>query len=155
MPNTRKENPSIYDTSHAVITYYKSSNIVNLSNTDLAMKLNKKVEENKHTQQSIPCIDTKLNNKSTLDHMITYTMETFSLRSGIRKFGQKDHDLDHKKVKKIHDYETFKPRFVHDLIKEKRKGALRLLIFLKENSIREIKFISCIDESPHRATTKK
>ena len=64
----------MHDPGHVAKKYYQPFNAENLSDEDLKLKLNDKVESNNTIQKYIMHIGTPVNNKNTLDHMIAYNM---------------------------------------------------------------------------------
>ena len=84
------------------------------------------------------------------------------IREGIRKFGEKGNDALLKELNQLHERNTLLPKKKEDMTYDKRKRALRYLIFLKEkrdgtikNKGGMIKARGCADRRSQREYTTK
>ena len=60
--------------------------------------------------------------------------ETYSLKAGMRKFGEQGYNSVYQEVKQLHDRTCFNPISVTTMTQKERKRALESLIFLTEAS---------------------
>eukprot|EP00984_Skeletonema_dohrnii_P016801 scaffold7524_cov79-Skeletonema_dohrnii-CCMP3373.AAC.1 len=79
----------------------------------------------------------------------------FSLKKGIREFGEKAEQGAMKEMKQMHDMDAFIPRHFKSLTKEERMRALSTLIFLKQKSSGDIKGRTCVNGAPQREYIRK
>ena len=79
----------------------------------------------------------------------------FSLRRGIKEFGERAEQGAIKEMKQMHDMDAFIPRHFESLTKEERMRALSTLIFLKEKSSGDIKGRTCVNGAPQREYIRK
>lgn len=56
--------------------------------------------------------------------------QTYSLKKGLKKFGQKGKDGAHKDMNQLHNRILFEPVRLQDLNKDKTDNAMESLIFL-------------------------
>jgi len=60
------------------------------------------------------------------------TKKQYSLKAGLRRFGQRGDAAVKKELHQFHTMSCFKPRDIHSLTREDRRNALSLLMFLTE-----------------------
>ena len=82
-------------------------------------------------------------------------MMQFSLKEGLRRFGEQGEMSAIKEMKQLHDLHAFYPRDPDSLTREERVTALSSLIFLKEKSSGEIKRRTCVNGAPQRGYIPK
>ena len=75
---------------------------------------------------------------------------TYSLKKGIKQFGEKGRKSALKEMKQLHDRECFKPIKKESMSKTERKRALESLIFLTEKRDGTIKARHCANGSTQR-----
>jgi hypothetical protein len=78
-------------------------------------------------------------------------LQTYSLKQGIKKFGEQGIKAVHKEMKQIHDRVVFKPISIEKITILKRKRAVESLIFLTEKRDETIKARVCANGSTQRA----
>ena len=78
------------------------------------------------------------------------------IREGLRKFGEKGNDALLKELNQLHEKDALLPKKKEDMAYDKRKRALRYLMFLKEKGDGTIKARGCADgRSQCEYTTKE
>jgi len=82
-------------------------------------------------------------------------VETFSLKRGIKVFGQRGKDAANKEMKQLHDRTVFAPIDVSKLTPLEKRRAMESLIFLVEKRDGTIKGRTCADGSKQRAYVPK
>lgn len=70
--------------------------------------------------------------------------QTYNLKQGIKKFGQKGYDSALKEMKQLHDRDCFEPVEVSDLTMDERRKAMESLIFLTQKRDSTIKARSSV-----------
>jgi hypothetical protein len=102
----------------------------------------------------------------TIDHyncMLTATtlhnkyafLETFSLKKGLKQFGDKCYDAAFNKICQLHERAVFKPVNVSELTALEQKRAMESLIFLVEKEDGRIKARACANGSNQREYVNK
>ena len=87
--------------------------------------------------------------------LVVSLIETFSLKRGLAKFGEKGEEAAFGEVKQLHQRECFKPIHPDDLTPRERKKVLESLIFLVEKRDGRIKARACANGSVQRAWMHK
>ena len=89
------------------------------------------------------------NNKiaSTNDKEAYSFIQTYSLKQGIKKFGEQGKKAASKEMKQLHDRVVFEPIAVSDLTREEHKKAMESLIFITEKRDGTIKARMCANGS--------
>ena len=82
-----------------------------------------------------------------------HLVQTYSLKAGLKKFGDCGHSAAISEMKQLHDCTVFQPFMVEDLTPVEQKRALETLIFLTEKHDRQIKGCTCADGSTQHAYT--
>jgi hypothetical protein len=82
-------------------------------------------------------------------------VETFSLKKGLQKFGQKGHDAASGEMMQLHDRQVFKPIDISTLTQQEKKRAMDSLIFLTEKRDGRVKAQTCANGSTQRIYTNK
>lgn len=82
-------------------------------------------------------------------------VQTFGLKKGLRKFGQKGKAATEKEIGQLHKREVFRPINVKDLTEIERKRAMESLIFICEKRDGTIKARACANGSSQRPYTTK
>ena len=82
-------------------------------------------------------------------------METFSLKKGLKKFGDKGRDAAFGEMKQLHDRAAFAPVDIATLSQQEKQRALESLIFLVEKRDGRVKARTCANGSPQRVYTPK
>ena len=77
-------------------------------------------------------------------------VQTYSLKAGIKKFGDKAVKAAAKEMTQLHERNCFKPVDVRTLTEQERKKALESLIFLTEKRDGNIKVRACANGSKQR-----
>jgi hypothetical protein len=85
------------------------------------------------------------------DMQASSVLQTYSLKQGIKKFGEQGIKAVHKEMKQIHDHVVFEPISIEKMTTLKRKRAMESLIFLTENRDETIKARVCANGSTQRA----
>ncbi len=78
-------------------------------------------------------------------------IETFTLKQGLKKFGDKGRTSAMKEMKQLHDREVFRPIHPSKLTPSEKKKVLESLIFLVEKRDGTIKARTCANGSVQRA----
>jgi hypothetical protein len=78
-------------------------------------------------------------------------LQTFSLKQGIKKFGEQGIKAVHKEMKQIHDRVVFEPTSIEEMTMLERKRAMESLIFLTEKRDETVKARVCANGSTQRA----
>jgi hypothetical protein len=78
-------------------------------------------------------------------------LQTYSLKQGIKKFGEQGIEAVHKEMKQIHDRGVFEPIGIEEMTKLERKRAMESLIFLTEKRDETVKARVCANGSTQRA----
>ena len=82
-------------------------------------------------------------------------VQTYSLKAGIKKTGDKGVDAAGKEMSQLHERNCFKPVDVSSLTDEEKKRALESLIFLTEKRDGRIKARACANGSKQRKWMSK
>jgi hypothetical protein len=82
-------------------------------------------------------------------------VETYSLKKGLQKFGEKGHDAAFGEMKQLHDRQAFKPVNISTLSQEEKRRALDSLIFLVEKRDGRVKARTCANGSTQRVYMSK
>jgi len=77
-------------------------------------------------------------------------LQTYSLKAGLKKFGQKEKEAAVKEMKQLHDRVVFKPIRILSMTARERKRAMESLIFLSEKQDERIKARTCANGSTQR-----
>ena len=77
-------------------------------------------------------------------------VETYSLKKGLKKFGEKGHQAAYKEMKQLHDRVCFEPINPNALTPQERRKAMESLIFLTEKRDGKIKARACANGSVQR-----
>ena len=77
-------------------------------------------------------------------------LETYNLRKGIQKFGERGRKAAHKEMKQLHDRVCFRPINPGTMTETERKRALESLIFLTEKKTGEVKARTVANGSAQR-----
>ncbi len=80
---------------------------------------------------------------------------TYSLNSGIKKFGDKAYNAAYKEVGQLHHRDCFNPIDVTTLSPEEKRKALESLIFIAEKDDGDIKARQCANGSKQRQWINK
>ena len=59
-------------------------------------------------------------------------VQQFSLKAGLKKFGQRGHDVAYKEMKQLHQRAVFVPVDINSLTEKEKAKAMESLIFLVE-----------------------
>ena len=82
-------------------------------------------------------------------------METYNLKKGVMKFGEKGSQAAYKEMKQLHDRVCFKPINTNTLTPTERKRALESLLFLVEKKTGEVKARTVANGSVQRIWMNK
>jgi len=77
-------------------------------------------------------------------------IQTYSLKAGLKKFGDKGSEAATKEMKQLHDRKVFKPIMSSELTSQERRRAMESLIFLTEKRDGRIKARTCANGSTQR-----
>ena len=87
----------------------------------------------------------------TDNHEMSYTFaQTYSLKKGIKKFGERGENAASKEIKQLHDRKVFDPIDYDELTVKEKKQAMESLIFLVEKRDGSIKARACANGSTQR-----
>jgi hypothetical protein len=78
-------------------------------------------------------------------------LQTYSLKQGIKKFGEKGVAAANKELRQLHDRVVFEPISIDEMTQLERKRAMESLIFLNEKRDGTIKSRMCANGSSQRA----
>jgi hypothetical protein len=78
--------------------------------------------------------------------------QIYSLKKGIKEFGERGHKAAHEEMKQQHDRVVFIPILIKELTHVKRRQAMESLIFLTENKDRKVKARTCANGSTRAST---
>jgi hypothetical protein len=95
-----------------------------------------------------PCashLSTKIKNLS--DEEDFQFIQTYSLKSGLKKFGEHGETAMTSKMRQLHERAIFKPIQVDDMTQVERKRAMKSLIFLVEKHDEQVKTRTCANGS--------
>jgi hypothetical protein len=70
--------------------------------------------------------------------------QTYSLKKGIKEFGERGYKAAHKEMKQRHDRVVFIPILIEELKHVKRRGAIKSLIYLTEKKYGQSKDLSLL-----------
>jgi hypothetical protein len=82
-------------------------------------------------------------------------VETYTLKKGLKQFGQKGYQAAHGEMKQLHDRAVFKPIDVKSLTSSEKERAMESLIFLVEKRDGRIKERTCANGSTQRNWMEK
>jgi hypothetical protein len=88
-------------------------------------------------------------------NIVHHVMTQYSLKKVLQKFRGKAEDAVSKELLQLHMKDTFAPQVGEELSEERRKGALELLMFLKEKLDRTIKGRACAEGRKQREGSTK
>jgi hypothetical protein len=77
-------------------------------------------------------------------------LQQYSIKAGLKKFGEKGKAAVTKELKQLHDMVTFFPIDPATVTKEQRSKAIASLMFLKEKRNGDVKGRACADGRPQR-----
>ena len=77
-------------------------------------------------------------------------IQTYSLKAGLKKFGDKGSEASRKEMKQLHDRKVFKPIMSSELTTQERKRVMESLIFLTEKRDGRVKARTCANGCIHR-----
>jgi hypothetical protein len=98
----------------------------------------------------------ELNDKVDASGVDDYTfVETYSLRKGLQKFGERGYDAAVGEMRQMHDRTAFKPVHVADMTPQEKQRALDSLIFLTEKKDGRVKARTCANGSTQRVYTPR
>jgi hypothetical protein len=89
-------------------------------------------------------------NEMCIDKEAFHFVQSYSLRKGLKKFGQKGRDAAYKEMKQLHDRVVFEPIRIEDLTDIEKRRAMESLIFLVEKRDKSIKGRACANGSSQR-----
>ena len=78
-------------------------------------------------------------------------LQTYSLKQGIKKFGERGVAAAHKEMRQLHDRVVFEPISIEEMTSIERKLAMESLIFLNKNRDETVKARMCANGSSQRA----
>jgi hypothetical protein len=84
-----------------------------------------------------------MNDIETFSFIQTYSLNTYSLNQGLKRFGERGWKAAHKEVRQLHDRIVFEPIHIEDMTPLERKRATESLIFLAEKRDETIKARMC------------
>jgi len=85
----------------------------------------------------------------TNDQTVNF-LQTYSLKKGIKQFGDRSKIAAHKEMKQLHDRAVFEPIRLEDMTQLERKRALESLIFLVEKRDGRVKARTCANGTTQR-----
>jgi hypothetical protein len=77
-------------------------------------------------------------------------LQTYSLKAGLKKFGEAGKEATMKEMRQLHDRVVFKPIRISEMTSRERKRAMESLIFLVEKRDGRIKARTCANGSTQR-----
>jgi hypothetical protein len=78
-------------------------------------------------------------------------LQTYSLKQGIKKFGERGVAAAHKEMRQLHDRVVFEPISIEEMTSIERKRAMESLIFLNKKRDKTVKARMCANGSSQRA----
>ena len=102
------------------------------------------------TQGVKPDIEYAGGDAVVLAQIMVNLVQTFSLKKGIKKFGERGVAAALTEMEQLHQRDCWKPRKVEDLTPEQKKKALDSLLFLTEKRDGRIKGRHCANGSKQR-----
>jgi hypothetical protein len=88
--------------------------------------------------------------QQNVTHRLHAFVQQFSLKAGLKKFGQRGHDAAYKKMKQLHQRAVFVPVDINSLTEKEKSMAMESLIFLTEKRDGTIKGRTCANGSVQR-----
>jgi Reverse transcriptase (RNA-dependent DNA polymerase) len=111
------------------------------------------------TEYSIETAKVIANNMISFNAMIIKNkfsfVETYSLKRGLKHFGQRGHEAAFGEMKQLHDRAVFAPVDVNTLTQQEKRRALESLIFLVEKRDGRVKARTCANGSTQRTYVSK
>jgi hypothetical protein len=112
-------------------------------------------EESEYSVESAKIISKIINHMNNIIKYPNYAkgnsfVETFSLKKGLKHFGDKGYDAAFGEIKQLHDRVVFQPKHIKDLTQQEKKRAMESLIFLVEKKDGRIKARACANGSTQR-----
>jgi hypothetical protein len=92
---------------------------------------------------------------SITDEQAHQFIQTYSLKKGLKKFGEHGKTGATSKMKQLHDRAFVKPICVKEMTQVERRRATESLIFLVEKQDRRIKACTCANGSTQCGYTKR
>jgi hypothetical protein len=93
--------------------------------------------------------------EQTFANVVHHVMTQYSMKAGIKKFGDRGVDAAYAEMEQLHLRDTFKPVLPSGLNREEQKQALESLLFLKEKRDGKLKGRACADGRKQRAYIPK
>jgi hypothetical protein len=94
-------------------------------------------------------LSTKIENLN--DQEAFQFIQTFSLKSGLKKFGERGETAATSEMRQLHERAVFEPIRVDEMTQLERKRAMESLIFLVEKHDGRVKARTCANGSTQRA----
>ena len=91
----------------------------------------------------------------TFANVVHHVMIQYSMKAGIKKFGDRGVDAAYAELEQLHLRDTFKPVLPSGLNREEQKQALESLLFLKEKRDGNLKGRAYADDRKQRAYIPK
>eukprot|EP00957_Ditylum_brightwellii_P112857 8604575-Ditylum_brightwellii.AAC.1 len=82
-------------------------------------------------------------------------IQTYSLKKGMKEFGDKGKQAVHKELMQLHNQKVFQPIHPNKLTPLQKKCAMESLIFLTEKRDKLIKACACANDSTQRSYIAK
>jgi hypothetical protein len=94
-------------------------------------------------------LSTKIENLN--DQQAFQFIQTYSLKSGLKKFGERGETAATSEMRQLHERAVFEPIRVDDMTQLERKRAMESLIFLVKKRDGRVKARTCANGSTQRA----
>jgi hypothetical protein len=83
----------------------------------------------------------------TINELNHQFAQTYSLKRGVKEFGERGHKAAHKKMKQLHNRVVFIPILIEELTHVERRRAMESVSFLTEKKDGRIKARTCANRS--------
>jgi Reverse transcriptase (RNA-dependent DNA polymerase) len=118
------------------------------------------VEETEYSIETAMVIAKTINyynevNKSTTTKKGKSFVETYSLKKGLKEFGDKGYEAALGEMQQLHERAAFKPVSIQEMTPKERKRAMESLIFLVEKKDGRVKARACANGSTQREYINK
>jgi hypothetical protein len=131
----------------------KPRQVLNLYQSHLQAEAHQEVPYSLETARVIAItmchLSTKIENLN--DQQAFQFIQTYSLKSGLKKFGERGETAATSEMRQLHERAVFEPIRVDDMTQLERKRAMESLIFLVEKRDGRVKARTCANGSTQRA----
>ena len=137
--------------THSVDQYEPSMKGQSYNQCHLHTQSNDQTEYDTEHARLIANVMTDMNERAKCGNLTEHSfVESFSLKKGLKKFGQQGYEAAFGEMKQLHDRTVFKPIDVSKLTQQEKQRSLESLIFLVEKRDGRIKARTCANGSKQR-----